>query len=105
MEEEIKNHKNVFAYPMLVLNPLQFDLRLVHQKKYETKNGFFADGIAIYLLVEACNDTDWFIGKYIHTYTSICCKHLIGKRVYFTFEGLKEKKEQEEEEEEEEEDK
>ena len=92
MEEEIKNHENFFAYPMLVCNLLHFDLRLVHQKRCEN-TGFMGTAFTIYLLIEACDETDWYVGKYIHTFTQICSERLIGKRVYFTFNGLKEKEE------------
>ena len=90
MEEEIKNHNCFFPYPTLVCNPLNFVLKLVHQKEYKKEDGCLMPGFAIYLLIEASDEIDGYVGKYIHTFTGDNNEHLIGKRVRMTFKGLKE---------------
>ena len=90
MEEEKRNHNNFFPYPTLVLNLLDFVLKLCGQKEYTKETGAFMPGFAIYLLVEECKEVDAYVGKYIHTYTGDNNEHLIGKRVRCTFKGLKE---------------
>ena len=89
MEEEKRNHNNFFPYPSLVLNPLDFVLKLCGQKEYTKDAGGFMPGFAIYLLIEECEEVNAYVGKYIHTYTGENNEHLIGKRVRFTFQGLK----------------
>ena len=90
MEEEIKNHNCCFSYPVLVCNPLNFVLKLVHQKKYKKSDRCLMPGFAIYLLIEASDEMDGYVGKYIHTFTDYNNEHLIRKRVRMTFKGLKE---------------
>ena len=67
-----------YAYPLLVCNPMGFDLKLIKQK-------YFCLGQDSYTLFFR----DIFTNTLVKTYTGDDCEEFIGKRVLSTFDGLK----------------
>ena len=68
-----------FAYPLLVSNPMGYDLTLERVEEFESS--FFGEkDFTIYLSTDN--------GKKIYTYVDEDYTCLIGERVYFTFDGV-----------------
>ena len=75
---ENKSESLLITYPALVSNRSNFKLKLLCENKLNQLEGY-----RLQFLVEEC-DIEFYVGRYVHTYSNESAIHLKGKRVKCT---------------------
>ena len=78
-KKEEMDESQLIVFPALALNPHNFRIRLIDEKKLSCFGNL--TGYCFRFLVEEC-DIASYVGTCIHTYGNESANHLMGKRVY-----------------------